>query len=105
MQTDWKNGGNSAEMVCKWNPESPPPDRLQELHHPKGRLRTVLVRRDHTGITVNHTTGGAKMASNEFPVAKFCEALAEILSEKYGAKITVASIREKTEKDAPKKAG
>lgn len=32
---------------------------------------------------------------NKFPVRKFCETLALILSEKHGMKITVASIREK----------
>lgn len=42
---------------------------------------------------------------NEFPIAKFCEALAEILSEKHGVKITVASIRRKPEQGEPKKAG
>lgn len=32
---------------------------------------------------------------NRFPIEKFCETLALILSEKHGAKITVASIRER----------
>lgn len=32
---------------------------------------------------------------NRFPIEKFCETLAMILSEKHGVKITVASIREK----------
>lgn len=42
---------------------------------------------------------------NEFPIAKFCEALAEILSEKHGVKITVASIRKKPEQNNSTKAG
>ena len=32
---------------------------------------------------------------NRFPIEKFCETLAMILSEKHGVKITVSSIREK----------
>lgn len=42
---------------------------------------------------------------NDFPVDKLMQVLSEILSDKYGAKITLRAIPKDAAENAPKKAG